>query len=111
MAKYTFICEQESTPYSTAIESKRTVEFRADGLNDVLDEFESFLRGSGFLFKGTLDIVDNEFEEFEDTEPDWIVPREKINFDFSEIPQNNWPFSMKMPGTIGGAEINFVSEK
>ena len=111
MAKYTFICEQESTPYSTAIGSKRTVEFRADGLNDVLDEFESFLRGSGFLFKGTLDIVDNEFEEFEDTEPDWIVPREKKDFDFSEIPQNNWPFSMKMPGTIGGAEINFVSEK
>jgi len=75
MAKYTFICEQESTPYSTAIESKRTVEFRADGLNDVLEQFESFLRGSGFVFKGVLDIVDE--TEYEDTEPDWNIPREK----------------------------------
>lgn len=90
MSNYTFICEEESTPYSTAISWKRTVEFRADSLNDVLEQFESFLRGSGFVFKGVLDIVDNEFE---DTEPDWIVPREKKDFDFSEIPQNNWPFA------------------
>ena len=98
MAKYTFICEQESTPYSTAIESKRTVEFRADGLSDVLDEFESFLRGSGFFFQGQLDIIDD--SEYEDTEPDWNAPREKINFDFSEIPQNSWPFGDLKPQVI-----------
>lgn len=109
MAKYTFICEEEPTPYSTFVKSKKTIEFRADGLSDVLEQFESFLRGSGFSFQGQLDFIDD--SEYEDTEPDWIVPREKKDFDFSEIPQNNWPFSMKMPGTIGGAEINFVSEK
>lgn len=90
MSKYTFICEEESTSYSTAIESKKTVEFRADSLNDVLEQFESFLRGSGFYFKGTLDIVDYEFE---DTEPDWNIPKEKTNFDFSGIPNNNFPFT------------------
>lgn len=91
MSKYTFICEEESTPYSTAISSKRTFEFRADSLNDVLEEFESFLRGSGFVFKGVLDIVGE--IEYEDTEPDWNVPREKKNFDFSGIPNNNFPFT------------------
>lgn len=67
MSKYTFICEEESTPYSTAIESKKTVEFRADGLNDVLEQFESFLRAAGFHFEGVLDIVnldeENQFTE------------------------------------------------
>ena len=102
MAKYTFICEEEPTPYSTYVESKKTIEFRADGLNDVLQQFEDFLRAAGFHFDGVLDVIDESKYDFDDTGKE---------FDFSEIPQNNWPFSMKMPGTIGGAEINFVSEK
>ena len=87
MAKFTFICEDELS----VVEAKRTVEFNSGSLDQVLEEFEHFLRGSGFYFRGQLDFIDE--EEYEDTEPDFIVPREKINFDFSEIPQNNWPFA------------------
>jgi hypothetical protein len=74
MAKYTFICEEE---YGTP--AKRTIEFSADSLDDILNEFEMFLRGSGFYFKGTLDVVPHEYEFGEN----------ETNFDFSEIPQNN----------------------
>lgn len=86
MAKYTFICEED---YGTP--AKRTVEFEADSLNDILNEFEMFLRGSGFYFRGTLDVVND--SDYEDIEPDWNIPREDVQFDFSEIPQNNWPFA------------------
>lgn len=90
MAKYTFICEEE---YGTP--AKRTVEFEADSLNDILNEFEMFLRGSGFYFRGTLDVVND--SDYEDTESDWNIPREDVQFDFSEIPQNNWPFGKVKP--------------
>lgn len=71
MSKFTFICEEESMPFVSSTEAKRTVEFRADGLSDILQEFECFLRGAGFHFEGQLDIVDeNEWTELaEDEEP------------------------------------------
>lgn len=94
MAKFTFICEDELS----AVEAKRTVEFNSGSLDQVLEEFENFLRGSGFYFRGQLDFIDE--EEYEDAEPDWIVPREKINFDFLEIPQNNWPFDKIEPQNV-----------
>lgn len=80
MSKFTFVCQEESTPYSRIVETKRTVEFRADSLEDVLQEFEHFLRGAGFYFNGNLDIVNEEnFESEEDNEDekpssfDWTV--------------------------------------
>ncbi len=86
MAKFTFTCEDDFP----IVAAKRTVEFNSDSLAQVIEEFENFLRGCGFSFRGQLDFIDD--SEYEDTEPDWNTPREKINFDFSEIPQNNWPF-------------------
>ena len=84
MAKYTFIYEHEPTPYDGTVESKRTVEFYADSLEQIFSEFESFLRGSGFNFNGVVDIVEEEsYEEY----------REESKWDFSAIPQNNFLFS------------------
>lgn len=107
MSKFTFVCEE-----SYGVPAKRTVEFEADSLDQILNEFEMFLRGSGFYFRGTLDIVDEEDMFFQTDEP------EKQNFDFLSIPQNNWPFKdqneeykIEMPGTIGGAKVTFASEK
>lgn len=60
MSKFTFICQEESMPFMNSTEAKRTVEFRADGLSDILQEFEAFLRGAGFYFEGQLDIVNDE---------------------------------------------------
>lgn len=97
MSKYTFICEEESTPYSVVIESKKTIEFRADGLNDVLQQFEDFLRAAGFHFEGVLDIVNPEEEN------------ETSNWDFSNIPQNNFLFGTPTQNLDDEPEV-FISE-
>ena len=58
--KYTLIAKDE---YGG---SKTTREFEADYLPNVLTEVELFLKGTGFVFNGNLDFV-NDFE----TEPQW----------------------------------------
>jgi hypothetical protein len=55
------MCEDEHHPFSDAVIAKRTCEFSAVSLSDVIQEFEYFLKGSGFQINGTLDIVP--FEE------------------------------------------------
>jgi hypothetical protein len=67
MSKFTFVCQEESMPFVHSIQSKRTVEFNAETLDDILNEFEMFLRGAGFHFEGRLDIV-NEDEWNEDND-------------------------------------------
>jgi hypothetical protein len=77
MSRYTFTCEHFSYNNFTGdeenITTKHTTQFRADDLTTMLENFESFLRGSGFNFDGVLDIVPidegNSFEEEESTEP------------------------------------------
>jgi hypothetical protein len=69
MSKFTFVCQEESMPFVHSIQSKRTVEFNAETLDDILNEFEMFLRGAGFHFEGRLDIV-NEDEWNEDNDDD-----------------------------------------
>jgi hypothetical protein len=59
MSKFTFVCEEESMPWSTSVESKHTLEFKAELLDDVIKEFEMFLRGCGFNIEGELQVVDN----------------------------------------------------
>lgn len=53
MAKYIFTCEQDD---GTTI----SVKFEKDGLMNVLENFEYFLKGSGFVFDGYVDIVEME---------------------------------------------------
>lgn len=60
MSKYTFTCEQYDG-------STITVSCEKDGLIDVIENFEFFLRGSGFHFNGVLDIVNEEVMEDEDS--------------------------------------------
>lgn len=66
MSRYTFKCEHfdYSNPFNPdeKIDSTITQEFRAESLNDVLENFEMFLRGSGFYFDGHLDIVEDDCE-------------------------------------------------
>jgi len=100
MSKFTFICQEESMPFAHSIQSKRTVEFNAETLDCILNEFEMFLRGSGFLFDGQLDIVnEDEWNEDGDGVEEFKTPQfdngnvKQTNFDFSNIPSNNWPFT------------------
>jgi hypothetical protein len=71
MSKFTFVCQEESMPFVHSIQSKRTVEFNAETLDDILNEFEMFLRGAGFHFEGHLDFVnEDDFIQFENEEDD-----------------------------------------
>jgi hypothetical protein len=94
MSKFTFICQEEAMPFSDVVSSKRTVEFNADSLNQIVSEFEHFLRGCGFFFEGQLDFVNDEDCQLE----------ERIQFDFSDIPQNNWPFGSFKPQSVCDSE-------
>jgi len=56
MAKYTFIHEDEQHP-------KTTIKHEVEGvitLTDLIENFERFLKASGYTFDGYLDIVDKE---------------------------------------------------
>lgn len=55
MSKFTFIREDSSYVGN----AKQTIEFSAVCLDDVLAQFEDFLKGAGFVFDGHL-IIDQE---------------------------------------------------
>ena len=63
MAKYTFTC-QHFTLRDRPID-KITYEIEVDTLHELLAGIENFLKGSGFVFDGTLDVVPYE-TEFQD---------------------------------------------
>jgi hypothetical protein len=63
MPKFTFICEDDPMPFSESVVTKRTVEFDAVLLNDVVSEFELFLRGAGFNPPGILDFVQDDYTD------------------------------------------------
>ncbi len=84
MSKFTFVCQEEAMPFMSSTEAKRTVEFRAEGLSDILQEFESFLRGAGFHFEGHLDIVDENLGSFDG---DYDVAEEVDEYDIEQSKQ------------------------
>jgi hypothetical protein len=53
--KYTLTCQQGNF--------KTTTEFEEDFLPSVLENMQLFLRGCGFYFDGTLDIINEDTEE------------------------------------------------
>jgi hypothetical protein len=79
MTKYTLIAEHTDLYTGNTI-SKSTHEFEVDGLMDVVENVELFLKGAGFVFDGFLDIVPPE----EDSPPEWTTeewdtPQEDIS--------------------------------
>lgn len=48
MAKYKLVMKE--------LDFKNTLEFEADGLEDVIANMEIFLKGNGFFFDGALDV-------------------------------------------------------
>ena len=70
MSKFTFVCEEEAMPFADAVSSKRTVEFNAESISDIVNEFEMFLTGCGFSFEGRLDLVKEEHEWIQDKRAD-----------------------------------------
>ena len=56
MAKFTFINEESSYVGNC----KTTTEFSAVHIDDVLERFEDFLKGAGFVFDGHLEIFETQ---------------------------------------------------
>jgi hypothetical protein len=59
MPKFTLIAEHTNW-YTGKVESKVTYEFEADGISDVLQNTDLFLRGVGYFPNGTLDYIPDE---------------------------------------------------
>jgi len=55
MAKYKLVMKE--------LDFKNTLEFEADGLEDLLANMEIFLKGNGFFFDGALDIHTGEVQK------------------------------------------------
>lgn len=67
--KFTFKCEPDDNEINCSDLNYPTVtyEVEATGLYDVIEGFECFLRGSGFHFDGSLEIVSgDEYPEYDD---------------------------------------------
>jgi len=73
MAKYKLIMKEENF--------KNTLEFKADGLEDVIANIEIFLKGNGFFFDGALDVHDGEVKN----NSMHHVYRETTDRDFDDI--------------------------
>ena len=54
MAKYKLVMKE--------LDFKNTLEFEADGLEDLLANMEIFLKGNGFFFDGALDVHEGEVQ-------------------------------------------------
>lgn len=75
MTKYTLIAEHTDMYTGNTI-SKSTHEFEVDGLMEVVENMELFLKGAGFVFDGFLDIVPQEEDSPEWETPEWETPQE-----------------------------------
>jgi hypothetical protein len=60
MSKYIFIKQAEDDNWLEEGDGKITVEFNANDLDRIVEEFTYFLRGAGFFIDGHLDIVQDD---------------------------------------------------
>ena len=65
MSKFTFIREADPDDWETESLSTVTISFTDYRLDRMLEEFENFLRASGFHFDGHLEILEKD-EEVDD---------------------------------------------
>ena len=70
-------------------DGERTLEMNCNEvfLGDILDRFKEFLQGCGYVIDGQLEVAPS-WDDFEKRTDD-------TKFDFSNIPNNNWPFAEK----------------
>jgi hypothetical protein len=76
MSKFTFTCvDDEPSAWGQRFKSTTTKEFEAVTLDQILPEFETFLRGCGFEFDGHLD---------------WYTPDEPSKLDLEKEMKNQF---------------------
>ena len=130
--KYTFIME-ETDIRGELVGNKLVSEFNADYLQDILVKFQDFLKGSGFVFEGQLDVVNDfeeppewhneEFETPQEPVHDWSTPKfdpaqelyDEMDYGVSK-PKNTAPWDwtvnelMKGPITTKDVEVKIPSD-
>jgi len=78
MSKYTFTCEYVGMT-GQPDGSKITLEVQEESLRNVVEAFERFLKGAGFVYDGYLDFVDDADSTSYDTELDgWATDNETV---------------------------------
>jgi hypothetical protein len=74
--KFTFVSENSKDLF-TENSTKRTVEFECEFLDDIIQEFELFLKGSGYQFDRI--VVEDDISDFDD---DYGMQEEVTNNEF-----------------------------
>jgi hypothetical protein len=72
-------------------------------LGDILDRLKEFLQGCGYVVDGHLEVAPP-WDDFEKRTAD-------TQFDFSNIPNNNWPFAERKSGDAVYSPVVHPSEK
>lgn len=92
MPKFTFKCEHEGLRTDDVVITN-TTEFRGETLDEVLENFERFLKGSGYFFDGQLDFVKEDNFEMRD---DYSEEFEKHGISINVPPLDSaaWPFPL-----------------
>ena len=85
-------------------DDERTLEMNCNEvfLGDILDRFKEFLQGCGYVIDGQLEVAPS-WDDFEKRTDDTKI-------DFSNIPNNNWPFAEKKSDEVYSPVIH-PSEK
>ena len=70
-------------------DGERTLEMNCNELflGDILDRFKEFMQWCGYVIDGQLEVTPS-WDDFDHKTDD-------TKFDFSNIPNNNWPFAEK----------------
>lgn len=96
MTRFTLIAKHEYD------DSEITMDFQAEWLSDVLQRMGDFIRANGFSVSGQLDFVDDSTDEsysddYEDYADDYLSQPIQLDqeYDFSDLPSNNWPFAIE----------------
>lgn len=93
--KFTLKCEQFNySNYPGEVKSVNkaiTHEFQNPSLSEALENFEAFLRGSGFVFDGYIDLVPNEEDKI--WPEDDLEQEETLLASTVDLP--GWPFPIE----------------
>jgi hypothetical protein len=101
MPKFTLIAEHTNW-YTGKVESKVTYEFDADGLSEVLQNTDLFIRGVGYQPDGTLDYVPD--EDYYGEPPEWSTPEWDTPQD--DVPEDEWTRVRREDAQAEGSEFH-----
>ena len=105
MPKFTLTC-QHTSMWTNESTCKNTHEFEVETLSEVLENFELFLRGAGYVFDGVVDVVPTEEDDLDAWHEDIVseldkeVEAEHSNHYFEtdrNKPVEVWPFAVPAP--------------